>query len=41
MDVAVTTNLFVRGEFKYIFFAPVNSIQVSLWSARVGAGVKF
>ena len=41
MDIAVTTNLFVRGEFEYIFFAPVNSIQVSLWSARVGAGVKF
>lgn len=41
VDIAVTTNLFVRGEFEYIFFTPVNSIQVSLWSARVGAGVKF
>lgn len=41
MDVALTSNLFVRGEFEYIFFPPVNSIQVSLWSARVGAGVKF
>jgi opacity protein-like surface antigen len=41
MDVALSTNLFVRGEFEYIFFPPVNGIQVSLWSARVGAGVKF
>jgi outer membrane immunogenic protein len=41
MDVALTSNLFVRGEFEYIFFPPVNSIQGSLWSARVGAGVKF
>jgi opacity protein-like surface antigen len=40
-DVALTSNLFVRGEFEYIFFAPVNGIQVSMWSARVGAGVKF
>jgi len=41
MDVALSTNLFVRGEFEYIFFPPVNGIQVSLWSARVGAGLKF
>jgi outer membrane immunogenic protein len=41
MDVALSTNLFVRGEVEYIFFPPVNGIQVSLWSARVGAGVKF
>jgi outer membrane immunogenic protein len=41
MDVALSTNLFVRGEFEYIFFPPVNGIQFSLWSARVGAGVKF
>ena len=41
MDIAVTTNLFMRGEFEYIFFPPVNGIQFSLWSARVGAGVKF
>ncbi len=41
VDIAVTTNLFARGEFEYIFFPPVNGIQFSLWSARVGAGVKF
>jgi len=41
MDVALTSNLFVRGEFEYVFFPQVNNIQVSLWSARVGAGVKF
>jgi outer membrane immunogenic protein len=41
MDIALSTNLFVRGEFEYIFFPPVNGMQVSLWSARVGAAVKF
>jgi opacity protein-like surface antigen len=41
LDFAVTANLFVRGEFEYIYFAPINGIQVSLSSARVGAGFKF
>jgi opacity protein-like surface antigen len=41
VDFAVTANLFVRGEFEYIYFAPINGIQVSLSSARVGAGFKF
>ena len=41
LDFAVTANLFVRGEFEYIYFAPIDGIQVSLSNARVGAGVKF
>jgi len=41
MDVGITPNLFVRGEFEYIYFAPVTGIQVSLTTARVGAGFKF
>ena len=41
IDFAVTEHLFVRGEFEYIFFAPVNGTQVSLSTARVGAGFKF
>jgi outer membrane immunogenic protein len=41
VDFAVTANLFVRGEFEYIYFAPIDGIQVSLSSARVGAGFKF
>lgn len=41
VDVGLTPNIFVRGEFEYIYFAPVQGIQVSLTSARVGAGFKF
>lgn len=41
IDFAVTDNLFVRGEFEYIYFAPIDGIQVSLSNARVGAGFKF
>ena len=41
MDVALTSNVFVRGEFEYIYFAPIAGIQASIASAHVGAGVKF
>jgi outer membrane immunogenic protein len=41
LDVAVTANLFVRAEFEYIRFAPVASIQASIATARLGAGLKF
>jgi opacity protein-like surface antigen len=41
VDVALLPNLFVRGEFEYIYFAPTDGIQVSVTSARVGVGVKF
>lgn len=41
LDVGVTPNLFVRGELEYIYFAPVQGIQISLTSVRVGAGFKF
>jgi opacity protein-like surface antigen len=41
LDVAITPNVFVRGEFEYVRFAPVGDILVSVTSARIGAGVKF
>jgi opacity protein-like surface antigen len=41
LDFAVTQNIFLRGEFEYIRFAPISDIVVSIASARVGAGVKF
>jgi outer membrane immunogenic protein len=41
VDWALTPNLFVRGEFEYVRFAPVADILVSMMSARIGAGVKF
>jgi outer membrane immunogenic protein len=41
MDVAVTPNIFVRGEWEYIAFNKVGDIRSSLNSARVGVGLRF
>jgi opacity protein-like surface antigen len=41
VDIGVLPNVFLRGEIEYIYLAPVNGIQVSVESARVGAGLKF
>jgi outer membrane immunogenic protein len=41
LDVGLLPNVFVRGELEYIYFAPINGIQISLASARLGAGLKF
>jgi opacity protein-like surface antigen len=41
MDVALSSHIFVRGEFEYIYFAPIAGIQFSVASGRIGAGVKF
>jgi opacity protein-like surface antigen len=41
LDVALTPNVFVRGEFEYVQFAPVSGIVAGIASARVGAGLKF
>jgi outer membrane immunogenic protein len=40
-DVAVTSNVFLRGELEYIYFAPVNAIHVTMVTGRVGVGLKF
>jgi len=40
-DIALTSNIFLRGELEYIYFFPINGIHVTVASARVGAGVKF
>lgn len=40
-DVALTQNIFLRGEFEYIRFAPVSGVLVAIATARVGAGLKF
>lgn len=40
-DIALFPNVFVRGELEYIYFAPVDHIQVTVASARVGVGFKF
>jgi outer membrane immunogenic protein len=41
LDFALTPNVFVRGEFEYVRFAPLADITVAVMSGRVGAGVKF
>lgn len=41
MDVALLPNVFVRGEWEYIAFAPVGGIRAGLNTGRVGLGVRF
>jgi outer membrane immunogenic protein len=41
MDVALTQNIFIRGEFEYLRFVPIDNIVLAVTSARVGAGLKF
>jgi outer membrane immunogenic protein len=41
LDWALTPNVFVRGEFEFVQFAPISDIAVSVASGRVGAGLKF
>jgi opacity protein-like surface antigen len=41
LDWALTQNIFLRGEFEYVQFAPIANIVASILSARVGAGLKF
>lgn len=40
-DMAVTQNIFVRGEYEFIQFAPVANITATISSVRAGAGFKF
>jgi opacity protein-like surface antigen len=41
VDVALLPNFFVRGEYEFIYFAPVDGVQLNIQTARVGAGFKF
>ena len=41
LDWALTQNIFLRGEFEYVQFAPIANIVASIVSGRVGAGLKF
>jgi opacity protein-like surface antigen len=41
IDVALTANVFVRGEFEWAQFAPISGIVATIMSARIGAGLKF
>lgn len=41
LDVAVTPNVFLRGEWEFVAFAPVNGIRAMTNTGRVGIGVRF
>jgi outer membrane immunogenic protein len=41
LDWAVTPNIFLRGEFEYVQFAPINSLSSYIANGRLGAGFKF
>ncbi len=41
LDWALTQNFFLRGEFEFVQFAPIDSINVPIVSGRIGAGYKF
>jgi outer membrane immunogenic protein len=41
IDVALLPNMFLRGEWEYIAFAPVGGIRSNINTGRVGIGLKF
>ncbi|MGO9049123.1 MAG: outer membrane protein [Xanthobacteraceae bacterium] len=41
LDWALTQNIFLRGEFEFVQFAPISNISVYIMDARAGAGLKF
>lgn len=41
IDLALTRNIFLRGELEYVQFAPLKGILVDLATAHAGLGLKF
>jgi outer membrane immunogenic protein len=41
LDVALTPNFFLRGEYEYVQFAPISNITASISTVRGGLGFKF
>jgi outer membrane immunogenic protein len=41
LDVALTHNVFLRGEYEYVQFAPVVGVMLDINTVRVGGGIKF
>jgi outer membrane immunogenic protein len=41
LDVALTRNFFLRGEYEYVYFEPVDGVHIAINTVRLGAGVKF
>lgn len=40
-DIMVTPNVFLRGEWEFIAFAPLNSIRSNISAYRAGLGIRF
>jgi opacity protein-like surface antigen len=41
IDVAILPNVFVRAEYEYVLFAPINGVRSSINTARAGVGIRF
>jgi opacity protein-like surface antigen len=41
LDVALLANVYLRSEWEFVAFAPVNAIRTNINTGRVGVGVKF
>lgn len=41
LDVALTRNFFLRGEYEYVYFEPIDGVKLDINTVRVGAAVKF
>jgi outer membrane immunogenic protein len=41
LDVALMQNVFVRGEYEYIYFGDISDLRTSVHTLRLGAGLKF
>jgi len=41
LDVALTQNIFLRGEYEFVQFAPVSGVNISINTVRAGGGLKF
>ena len=41
LDVIVLPNVFLRAEWEYVQFFPVQDVKIHLNTARVGVGIKF
>lgn len=41
MDVALLPNVFLRGEWEYIYFSPISGITSNINTVRAGVGLRF
>jgi outer membrane immunogenic protein len=41
LDVALTSRIFLRGEYEYVKFSPVMGIRANVQAGRVGAALRF